>query len=61
MIKITKNEKEYLLNNGCQWHEEIMAPITKRHYYAIESVKVKDLLNKYREKTLVNTLTPSVP
>lgn len=61
MIKISKNEKDYLLENGCRWHEDITAPVTRRHYYAIESNDVKELLRKYREATLVNTLTPSVP
>ena len=61
MIKISKNEKEYLLANGCRWHEDITAPVTRRHYYAIESNKVKNLLKKYKDSTLVSTLTPSVP
>ena len=61
MIKISKNEKEYLLANGCRWHTDITAPYTRRHYYAIESNKVKKLLRKYKETTLINTLEPSVP
>lgn len=61
MIKISKNQKDYLLANGCIWHEDITAPVTRRHYYAIESLKVKNLLKKYKEETLVNTLKPSVP
>jgi hypothetical protein len=61
MIKISKNQKEYLLSRGCKWHKEIMVPYTHRHYYAIESNKVKRLLNEYKENTLINTLEPSVP
>lgn len=61
MIKISKNEKEYLLANGCQWHEDITAPVTKRHYYAIESAKVKNLLKQYKEKTLISVLTTGTP
>ena len=61
MIKISKNEKDYLLSHGCIWHEDITAPVTRRHYYAIESLKVKTLLKQYKEDTLVSTLKPSVP
>lgn len=61
MIKISKSEKDFLLSNGCRWHEDITAPYTRRRYYAIESRKVKKLLNKYKEMTLINTLEPSVP
>lgn len=61
MIKISKNQKDFLLANGCQWHEDITAPYTRRHYYAIESNKVKNLLKQYKEKTYISTLSPSVP
>ena len=52
MIKISKNQKDYLLANGCMWHEDITAPVTRRHYYAIESLKVKNLLKKFPTVTL---------
>jgi len=61
MIKITKDEKNYLLSQGCKWHEDITASTTRRHYYAVESFKVKDLLLKYKQNTLISTLSPSEP
>lgn len=52
MINITKNEKEYLLQKGCRWYEEIHASTTRRHYYATETPKVKRLLKEYNNKLL---------
>lgn len=57
MIKISKNEKDYLLSNGCKWHIDIHASTTRRHYYATESPKVKKLLNRYKEQTIA-TVNP---
>ena len=54
MVKITKSEKDYLLSKGCRWHKEIMASYTRRHYYAIESQKVIDLLNQYRDSVIIS-------
>lgn len=53
IIKITKNQKDYLLNNGCKWgtggYGEIHATFTKnRKYYATECSKVLRLLSKYK-------------
>jgi len=53
MIKITKNEKDYLLNNGCQWYRDIHASTTRRHYYATENNRVKKLLDKYKRQVTV--------
>ena len=53
MIKISKNEKDYLLSKGCKWHSDIHASTTRRHYYATESPRVKKLLNSYKEQTTV--------
>ena len=53
MIEISKNEKNYLVENGCRWYEDIHASTTRRHYYATESPKVKSLLNKYKRQTAV--------
>lgn len=61
MIKITKDEKDYLLSQGCEWHEDITASTTRRHYYAVESRKVKGLLLEYKQTKLVSTLSPSAP
>ena len=53
MIKIIKREKDYLIANGCQWFEDIHASTTRRHYYATENQKVKDILEKYKRQTVV--------
>jgi hypothetical protein len=61
MIKISKNQKDFLLSRGCRWHKDITAPYTHKHYYAIESNKIKNLLKEYKNNTLVDTLKSSVP
>lgn len=53
MIRISKNERDYLIQKGCRWHKDITASTTRRHYYAIESKKVIELLRRYREQTLL--------
>ena len=53
MIKISKNEKDYLLSKGCQWFEDIHASTTRKHYYATESSKVNMLLEQYKKNTTV--------
>lgn len=59
MIKISKNEKDYLLSKGCKWHSDIHASTTRRHYYATENPKVNRLLNKYKEQTVTKTTVES--
>lgn len=54
MIKISKNEKDYLLSNGCKWYSDIHASTTRRHYYATASPRVKRLLSDYKNKTTVS-------
>lgn len=61
MIKITENEKDYLLSKGCVWHEDITASTTRRHYYAIASQKVRDLLDDYRQQIFVSSFVPKEP
>lgn len=61
MIKITKNEKDYLLSKGCEWHEDITASTTRRHYYAIASQKVRQLLDEYRKSIFVRSFVPREP
>lgn len=53
MIKISKNEKDYLLSKGCQWFEDIHASTTRKHYYATESSKVIKLLKQYKKDITV--------
>lgn len=47
MIKINKDERDYLLSHGCEWHMELNK--TVHHYYACECDKVLTLLNQFRE------------
>lgn len=53
MIKISKNEKDYLLSKGCRWFEDVHASTTRKHYYATESLKVNMLLEQYKKNTTV--------
>lgn len=55
MIKITKDEMNYLINNGVKWGENgISHTYTKyHHYYMTESQKNLRLLKTYRESKLV--------
>ena len=48
MIEISKKEKDYLIANGCRWHNEIFASTTRRHYYAREDARVMRLIAKQR-------------
>lgn len=59
MIKITKNEKNYLLSEGCKLHDEIIVSYKHRHYYAVESYKVLSMLRKYREDQIVKRYSPN--
>lgn len=55
MIKITKDEMNYLVSNGVKWGENgISHTYTKyHHYYMTESQKNIRLLKNYRESRLV--------
>lgn len=52
MIKINKNERDYLVNEcGFEPGYHISRTYTHNpHYYASENKKVIDALNKYREE-----------
>lgn len=51
MIKITKNQRDYLEANGCVWKEDLHRTYSNcKHYYATESPKVKALLKQYEEE-----------
>lgn len=51
MIKITKNQRDYLEANGCLWKEDLHRTYSKsKTYYATESPKVKALLKQYEEE-----------
>ena len=48
MISITKNQRDYLEENGCLFGEDIHGTHSRfRHYFAVESKKVKSLLKQY--------------
>ena len=50
MIKITKNERNYLEQNGCKFGEDLHRTYSKhKTYYATESKEVLNLLNKYNK------------
>ena len=53
MLNISKSEKDYLLNHGCQWHVHIFASTTRRHYYAREDQRIINLLEKKRQQEVV--------
>ena len=50
MIEISKKEMKYLTSHGCRWHGDIMASLSRAHYYAKDCEKVNSLLNKYRSQ-----------
>ena len=57
MLKISKEERDYLEKNGCIWGEDLHR--TRRNtktYYATENAKVKQLLNQRRKETTLNTM-----
>lgn len=47
MIKINKQERDYLLKHGCDWHIELNK--TVHHYYACECEKVFELLKQFND------------
>ena len=57
MIKITKQEKEYLESQGCVYEEELHHTVgkgSKKTYYATESKKILNMLSYYRKSRLAN-------
>lgn len=51
MIKITKNQRDYLEDNGCVFSDDLHRTYGKhKTYYATESPKVKTLLKQYEEE-----------
>lgn len=58
MIKISKNEKEYLVKNGCKWKEDVHRTYSNgssKTYYATESRNVLKMLDKYRKNVTVES------
>lgn len=57
MIKISKEERDYLESQGCVWGEELHRTYgkgKKKTHYATESKKILNLLSCYRESKLAN-------
>lgn len=57
MIRITKQEKEYLESQGCVYEEELHHTVgkgRKKTYYATESKKILNMLFYYRKSRLAN-------
>ena len=53
MIKISKEERDYLEKNGCAFPDDLHHTYGKnKTYYATESKKVKDLLTKFKRDRL---------
>jgi hypothetical protein len=51
MISITRKQRDYLEKNGCIFGEDIHGTHSRvRHYFAVESTKVKSLLKQYEEE-----------
>lgn len=51
MIKITKNQRDYLEENGCCFPNDLHRTYGKhKSWYATENKKVKMLLEQYEEK-----------
>ena len=51
MISITKSQKDYLEQNGCEFGEDLHTTHSHHHhYYATESGKIKTLLKNYERE-----------
>lgn len=50
MLKITKNEKDYLVSKGFKFGSDLHRTVKNHTYYVTESKKCMSVLNKYREK-----------
>jgi len=51
MIKITRNQRDYLEKKGCRFPDDLHHTYSKhKTYYATESPKVKSLLKQYEEE-----------
>ena len=51
MIAITKSQRDYLEKKGCTFGDELHKTHSRyKHYYAIESKKVKSLLMQYEDE-----------
>lgn len=56
MVKITANEKDYLISKGCKWGEEVHRTFSnKKTYYLTESPRLLKMLDNYRKKTIVES------
>lgn len=56
MIKISKNQRNYLEQNGCIFGRDLHRTYSKnKTYYATENNKVMTLLEKYKEETTIKS------
>lgn len=54
MIKISKNQRDYLEQNGCIFGRDLHRTYSKKKkYYATENNRVMTLLEKYKEGTTI--------
>jgi hypothetical protein len=56
MVKISKEERDYLERNGCVFPDDLHRTVGKgkrKTYYATENYKVKQLLAQRKRETLI--------
>lgn len=54
MIKITRNQRDYLEQNGCVFGRDLHRTYSKnKRYYATENNRVMTLFEKYKEETTI--------
>ena len=57
MLKISKEERDYLERHGCCFPDDIHKTVGKhKTYYATENTKVKRLLEQYKKDTTLATM-----
>lgn len=56
MLRINKNEMEYLSSNGFKFHDTLHKTYSgNTHYYVTEGTKVLNFLKKYRENHIIES------
>lgn len=54
ILPITKNEKDFLVKNGCSYHEDIFMTYSGHgKYYCKESHEILQLIDNYRKSIKV--------
>jgi hypothetical protein len=54
LIRITKDEKNWLLDHGFKFGSTLHRTVKNRSYYMTESEKAMQCLNEYRNKATIN-------